>query len=396
MRRVFLFLLLVLHILSAVLYGEVLGTRDAREYAALLARSLDDRELAAQVLLTGIDGRGVLEDSMRALLKRVPAGGILLFKYNLSVEKAQVAPFLTAVTEAASVRQNLPDRVVTIPPFIAADHEGGKVHRFGEGVKRLSAPASYWTMASARGWDTALSSLESAARFSGRELRSLGLTMNLAPVAEALTEKNRAFLEDRSYGPDPVFTEKAAAAFIRGMEAAGISCVVKHFPGNTGADPHKGVVTLSADKEELDRMTAPIAALIRSGAPAVMVSHALVPAWDRDRIASLSPQVVTAWLRGKLGFTGIVLADDFSMGAAAALSPTLEDAVVNALNAGVDMVMTWPGNLTAIHAAILRSLRGGRLNRKRLEEAAERILYEKMRRGLIKMEIEKTESGEAA
>ncbi|MDR0759142.1 MAG: glycoside hydrolase family 3 protein [Treponema sp.] len=396
MGRGFLFLLLVLRIPAAVLYGEVPGTRDAGEYAALLARSLDDRELAAQVLLTGIDGKGVLEDSMRALLKRVPAGGILLFRYNLSVEKDRVAPFLTAVTEAASVRENLSDGVVTIPPFIAADHEGGRVHRFGEGVKRLSAPASYWTMASARGWDTALASLESAARFSGRELRSLGLTMNLAPVAEALTEKNRAFLDDRSYGPDPVFTEKAAAAFIRGMEAAGISCVVKHFPGNTGADPHKGVVTLSADKEELDRMTAPIAALIRSGAPAVMVSHALVPAWDRDRIASLSPLVIKTWLREKLGFTGIVLADDFSMSAAAAFSPTLEDAVVDALNAGVDMVMTWPGNLTAIHAAILRALRGGRLNRKRLEEAAERILYEKMRRGLIKMRIEKTEYEEAA
>jgi beta-N-acetylhexosaminidase len=333
---------------------------------------------------------------MRALLKRVPAGGILLFKYNLSVERTRVAPFLTAVMEATSFRETLSDGVVTILPFIAADHEGGKVHRFGEGVKRLSAPASYWTMASARGWDTSLASLESAARFSGRELRSLGLTMNLAPVAEALTEENQAFLANRSYGPDPVFTEKAAAAFIQGMEAAGISCVVKHFPGNTGVDPHRKAVTLYADTEELDRMTAPIAAVIRSGVPAVMVSHALVPAWDESHIASLSPRVIQTWLRGKLGFTGIVLADDFSMGAAAAFAPSLEDAVVDALNAGVDMVMTWPGNLTAIHAAILKALSGGRLNRKRLEEAAERILYEKMRRGLIKMRVEKTEHEEEA
>jgi beta-N-acetylhexosaminidase len=74
------------------------------------------------------------------------------------------------------------------------------------------------------------------------------------------------------------------------------------------------------------------------------------------------------------------------MGAAAAFAPSLEDAVVDALNAGVDMVMTWPGNLAAIHAAILKALSGGRLNRKRLEEAAERILYEKMRRGVVKIE----------
>jgi beta-N-acetylhexosaminidase len=362
----------------------------AREYAGRLARSLDDRTLAAQVILTGIDGKGVLGDTIKALLNRVPAGGIVLFRYNLSVEKNRVAPFLAEVSAAASVRGTLPEGAVTIPPFIAADHEGGQVHRFGEGVSRLPAPAVYWDMAGTRGWDVALSSLESAARSSGRDLRSLGLTMNLAPVAETLTRENRAFLDSRSYGPNPVFVEKAAAAFIRGMEAGGISCVVKHFPGNTGADPHTGAVTLGADREELDRMIAPMAALIRSEIPAVMASHALVPARDPVRIASLSPVVIGTWLRGELGFTGIVLADDFSMGAAAAFALSPEAAAVDALKAGVDMVMAWPGNLTAIHAAILKALKEGRLDRKRLEEAAERILYEKMRRGVIK-----TEHGEA-
>jgi beta-N-acetylhexosaminidase len=345
---------------------------------------MDDRTLAAQVILTGIDGKGVLEGSMKALLNRVPAGGILLFRYNLSAAKNRVAPFLSAAAEAASARGALNGSPVKIFPFMAADHEGGQVHRFGEGVRRLPAPAAYWEMASARGWDTALEYAESAARISGRELRALGLTMNLAPVAETLTKENRAFLGSRSYGPDPLFVEMAAAAFIRGMEAAGISCAVKHFPGNTGADPHTGAVTLAASKKELDRMTAPMAALIRSGVPAVMVSHALVPVRDPARIASLSPLITGSWLREELGFTGIVLADDFSMAAASALSP--EAAAVAALNAGVDMVMAWPGNLTAVHAAILRALREGRIGRKRLEEAAGRILYEKLRRGLIKRE----------
>jgi beta-N-acetylhexosaminidase len=322
---------------------------------------------------------------MKALLDRIPAGGIALFRYNLSVEKNRIAPFLTAAAEAASVQGTLNGGAVTVPPFIAADHEGGQVHRFGEGVRRLPAPEAYWEMALVRGWDIALEYVESAARVSGRELRSLGLTMNLAPVAEPLTKENRAFLGGRSYGPDPLFVERAAAAFIRGMEAAGISCVVKHFPGNTGTDPHTGAVTLAAGREELDRMTDPMAALIRSGIPAVMASHALVPARDPRRIASLSPLIIGSWLRGELGFTGIVLADDFSMNAAAAFALTPEAAAVDALNAGVDMVMAWPGNLAAVHAAILRALREGRIGRKRLEEAAERILYEKLRRGVIKI-----------
>jgi beta-N-acetylhexosaminidase len=381
-----------------VLEGEASGVSGGavyepalREYAAHLARSLDDRTLAAQVLLTGIDGKGVLGNSMKALLNRIPAGGIVLFRYNLSVEKSRIAPFLADVAAAASARGTLNERTITVPPFIAADHEGGQVHRFGGGVRRLPAPATYWEMASARGWDIAMEYVESAARISGREIRSLGLTMNLAPVAETLTKENRAFLDDRSYGPDPLFVEKAAAAFIRGMEVAGISCVVKHFPGNTGTDPHRGAVTLAARREELARMTAPIAALIRSGAPAVMVSHALIPVRDPERIASLSPLVIGSWLRGELGFAGIVLADDFSMGAAAAFALTPEAAAVDALNAGVDMVMTWPGNLTAVHAAILRALREGRIGRKRLEEAAGRILYEKLRRGVVKIQGEMDE-----
>jgi beta-N-acetylhexosaminidase len=377
---------LIVYIPSAVLKGETPGPSGGgesllREYAARLALSMDDRTLAAQVILTGIDGKGVLGDTMKALLNRVPAGGILLFRYNLSVAKNLVAPFLTEAAGAASARGTLKGIAVTIPPFIAADHEGGQVHRFGAGVRRLPAPSTYWEMARARGWDIALEYVESGARISGRELRSLGLTMNLAPVAETLTTENRAFLDNRSYGSDPFFVEKAAAAFIRGMEAAGISCAVKHFPGNTGTDPHTRAVTLAAGREELDRMTAPMAALIRSGVPAVMVSHALVPARDPRRIASLSPLVIGSWLRGELGFTGIVLADDFSMTAASALTP--EAAAVAALNAGVDMVMAWPGNLTAVHAAILKALREGRIGRKRLEEAAGRILYEKLRRGLI-------------
>jgi beta-glucosidase-like glycosyl hydrolase len=129
-----------------------------------------------------------------------------------------------------------------------------------------------------------------------------------------------------------------------------------------------------------------MAALIRSGIPALMVSHVLVPARDPmpNRIASLSPVVIGEWLRSELGFTGIVVADDFSMGAAAVSLFNPEEAAVAALNAGVDMVMTWPANLAAIHAAILAALREERLSRDRRLEAAERIIYEKIRRGIIR------------
>jgi beta-N-acetylhexosaminidase len=258
------------------------------------------------------------------------------------------------------------------------------VHRFGAGVAPLPAPASFWDAAQIQGRELALKRVEETAQNSGREIRELGITMNLAPVAEILDEENHFFLETRSYGPDPDFTEAAVSAFIRGMETAGIACVVKHFPGNTSEDPHSGRGVLTVDREALDKMVKPFAGVIQEvHVPAVMVSHIVVSAWDEERNASLSPKIIQDWLRGNLGFTGIVVADDFSMSAVAASGIDSGAAAVEALNAGVDMVMTWPRNLASVHRAILTALQEGRLSRERLQEAVERIILEKIHYGLI-------------
>jgi beta-glucosidase-like glycosyl hydrolase len=170
------------------------------------------------------------------------------------------------------------------------------------------------------------------------------------------------------------------------MDAAGIMCVVKHFPGNPGNDPHSDRVVLTADRSSLDKRVKPFAGMIRNlYTPAIMVSHIVVSAWDAERNASLSPQVIQGWLREQLGFTGIIVADDFSMGAVAVSGIDSNAAVVEALNAGVDMVMTWPRNLASVHRAILAALQDGRLSRERLREAVERILVEKLRYGLIEV-----------
>ncbi|MDR0722258.1 MAG: glycoside hydrolase family 3 protein [Treponema sp.] len=363
-------------------------TQVYREQAARLAASLDDPLLAAQVLMTGIDGKTpALSDAMKTLLRNSPPGGIMLFKYNLDTEKETIRAFLDACSGYSRVALSEPDGPLCILPFIAVDHEGGAVQRFGPEVTQLPEPAWFWETAQKHGRDYALQELETTARRSGEEIRALGITMNLAPVAEVLDEENRLFLEARSYGPDPDFTEAAVHAFIRGMEAAGIACVVKHFPGNTRTDPHKGRAILAADAETLDRMVQPFVGVIRDKQPpAIMVSHIVVPGWDRERNASLSPKIIREWLRGKLGFTGIVIGDDFSMGAVADSGLSLEAAVVEALNAGVDMVMTWPRNLRGVHQAILKAVQEGRLPRERLQEAVEQILFEKLRYGLIQGE----------
>ncbi|MDR0555019.1 MAG: glycoside hydrolase family 3 protein [Treponema sp.] len=343
--------------------------------AGRIVQSLDDRLLAAQVIMTGID-RNVLDSATENLLHAVPAGAIMLFRYNLAASAEQVSLFLQGVSALTTAGTG------GIAPFIAVDHEGGSVYRFSGGVvSRLPAPGSYGEAAKTRDAEAVLREVEADAKRSGEELRAIGVSVNLAPVAEVLTEENRAFLDDRSYGPNARFTTTAAAAFVRGMEAAGVACAIKHFPGHAGGDPHKRTVIMNGDRESLARLVEPFAELIRRRPAMVMVSHALVPAWDKERNASLSPAVIGQWLREELGYEGIVLADDFSMAALAGRNP--ETSVVEALNAGADMVMAWPLNLRKIHQAIFSALNEGRLDRSRLEDAAKRIIAEKLRRGLV-------------
>ncbi|MDR1277494.1 MAG: glycoside hydrolase family 3 protein [Treponema sp.] len=369
--------------------------------AARIAASLDDRLLAAQVICGGIDGSGPLGADMRAILEECPPGGILLFRYNLNAEKDHVRAFLAECTALVAAASGLPHdpaavennaapetgeaaEAVPIPPLIAVDHEGGAVFRFGPGVARLPAAGAYGELAREQGRETALALVEEDARRSAQEIRDLGITLNLAPLAEPLTPGNRAFLEDRSYGDDVVFVEAAAAAFIRGMAAGGIGCAVKHFPGTAGLDPHLAPSTLAGDRESLAVLTRPFANLIRAGmVSALMVSHSRVPARDGENIASLSAAVIGDWLRGELGFTGLVIADDFSMAAASAAGLSPEAAALRSLAAGADMVIVWPGNIRRTHRALLTALGNGSLPRERLREAAERIIGEKIRRGII-------------
>jgi beta-N-acetylhexosaminidase len=339
---------------------------------------MSDSVLAAQVLLAGIDGKTRLTAAMRAILERVPAGGILLFSYNLDTPKEDVKKLLAETSALVKTGAG-------IVPFIAVDHEGGVVHRFGAGVEKLPSAFSFWELAQKEGRDVSLSRAETLYMRSAREIRVLGITMVLGPVAETLNDENQRFLETRSYGSDHDFTGSAASAFVKSMGAFGIASAVKHFPGNGATDPHDGAASIKAGKPALDEMIKPFVSLIQNQSPsAVMLSHVMVPALDSQRNASLSSNVIKSWLRGELGFKGIVLADDFSMGAVASNGVSPGAAAVGALAAGVDMIIVWPKDVIAVHASILSALKEKRVSRERLLEAASRIIAEKLRYDISK------------
>jgi beta-N-acetylhexosaminidase len=398
----------------------------ARARAARIARALDNRLLAAQVIVSGVDGREHLTGVMRVLLEECPSGGIMLFRYNLNTGNKgvqnlteEISAFIRAQTvfslsdskESPSGDSGAEEKIAGteekapgIPPFIAVDHEGGNVSRFMPGVAVLPPAASYWELAQNAGWERAAAQIEEDSFRAGVEIKTLGINVNFAPVAETLGGGNRDFLHNRSFGPDPSFTAEAAAAFIRGMERAGLLCVAKHFPGSAGPDPHRFPSVMDCGLDELSGLIAPFAALIKKGqGRALMAAHTLVPAIDSSNIASCSALVMNDWLRAELDFKGIIFCDDFSMVAAsnpaAAISPAAsvpaispagggpgirpEQAAVKALAAGADMVLVWPPDIRRTHRAIQAALADGSLSVERLREAAARIIFEKIQMGLI-------------
>ena len=373
---------------NAALAAEHAAIAKDREWSARLAAALDDRLLAAQVILAGVDGRGTPGRDMRILLEECPAGGIVLFRYNLDAENDAIRNLIAEcaglIMREISAGKDTAAALPGIPPFAAVDHEGGSVNRFRPGVADLRAAGTYWEPARQEGWDLVIDRIEADSFRAGAAIKGLGINLNLAPVAEYLSGDNRDFLDDRSYGPDPVFTAAAAAAFIRGMERAGLLCGVKHFPGSAGPDPHRFPSILKGDRAALDALIAPFAALIQDGAArAFMIAHSAVPARDSEHVASLSPPVMNGWLREELGFEGIIISDDFSMAAASGTGLSPEQAAVRSLAAGADMILVWPPDIRRTHRAILTALASGGLSRGRLREAAARIIFEKIRMGLI-------------
>jgi beta-N-acetylhexosaminidase len=168
------------------------------------------------------------------------------------------------------------------------------------------------------------------------------------------------------------------------MRRAGIACVVKHFPGNVAADPHKTAAVMTASGAELDRLLVPFSRVFREARPAaVMVSHVFVSSVDPGRPATLSPLVIDGLLRTRLGFRGLAVSDDLRMKAIAATGLGPEKAAPAAIAAGIDLVMTWSEDAELLRDAIVSAVASGTLARDRLREAAARVVAVKIRYGFL-------------
>src|SRR5690625_5272048 len=155
-------------------------------------------------------------------------------------------------------------------------------------------------------------------QMTGRELRSVGINWNLAPVVDVNTNPNNPVIGVRSFGEDPKHVSTFGIQSMKGMQDEGIITSLKHFPGHgdTHVDSHLDIPQVHHELEYLEKVEfIPFKQGINAGADTVLISHVHFPAIEpRENVpATLSKNVVTRLLRNKLGFEGVVTTDCMEM-----------------------------------------------------------------------------------
>ncbi|MGO4584897.1 glycoside hydrolase family 3 protein [Arthrobacter sp. 2RAF6] len=256
--------------------------------------------------------------------------------------------------------------------LIAVDEEGGDVTR----LHYLTGSTQPGNAVLGRLDDVQLTAASASAI--GHELAGLGINLNLAPNADVNSASDNPVIGVRSFGAEPDLVARHTAAWIRGLEDAGVASCAKHFPGHgdTTTDSHLALPRVTADAATLDaRELVPFRALVAARGATVMTSHILVEALDPDHPATFSSRILQDLLRREMGFDGVIITDALDMAGASAQTGVPE-AAVRALMAGADLLClgseTGPALFEQTLTAIADAVEEGRLPMERLADAVAR------------------------
>ena len=300
-----------------------------------------------------------LSDADIALFRETRAAGLILYRRNFETPE-RLARMLDRLESALERRL-----------LVATDHEGGRIIMLGAGTTVFPDNLAVGTAG-----DEAFARREGL--IEARELRRLGIDLNLGPCIDVLTDRYSPNIGIRSYGKDPAVVARYGTARIAGMQQGGLSACPKHFPGkgHSPLDAHLKLPTITSTWDEMHAThLPPFFAAFAAGVECVMTSHPVYPNLDPSGVpATFSRLIVEDYLRGQAGFRGVIVSDDLEMGAVTEAT-TIGDATVRTAAAGHDLLLvchTAPAQRAAA-AALLDVYRTGARPRRELEAAAERV-----------------------
>ncbi len=270
--------------------------------------------------VVGLEGTALTKSEAK-LLRALNPLGVILFAKNFedsSNWQDHLAKFIEDIRNEARGSELL----------LSIDHEGGRVHRFPNGVTQFP-PASTWK-----------EHAREVGRAMGEELGALDFDLSFAPVLDVHSEESNPVIGTRALASDPQAVAERGALFIEGLESTGVLSCMKHFPGHgaTTKDSHLELPSLMLDKELLrKRELVPFESCFGAQPQLLMSAHVLYPILDADNPATVSSLIMSDLLRDELKFQGTVISDDLEMKAIEKI-PAGERAC-RCIAAGIDILL---------------------------------------------------------
>lgn len=325
------------------------------------------REKIGQLIQIRVRGKFLNRQSpefqaLKETIQQCRVGGVVLFAGNIY---------------ESTVLLNELQFISDLPLLVSADFERGASFRIED---TTSFP---WTMAIGATGSEEFAYQEGM--ITAQESRALGVHWLFAPVMDVNNNPENPVINIRSFGEDPQLVARLGSAFIRGARAGGVLTTAKHFPGHgdTATDTHIGLAVVPSDLDRLNSVElVPFRSAIEAGVDAIMTAHVSVPevTEEPEIPATLSKEILTDLLRGKLQFDGLVVTDAMEMGA---ISDTYWCglAAVRAIEAGADIVLLPTNSIAAINE-IERAVEMGDISPERIDKSVEKILRVKSSLGL--------------
>jgi len=342
-------------------------------------------EKVGQLFMVYFDGERTNEDSIR-LLKEAKIGGIILYNWANHLNSPQQVQNLCFELQEDALKY------VGIPLLIAADQEGGLVVRLKDGFTKFPANA---VLGRSKNPNLALK----VAYCIGKEMSSVGVNFNLAPVVDVNSNPKNPIIGSRSYGDNPELVTEFGGKSLEGYQRAGVISCLKHFPGHgdVRVDSHKELPVVCKSLSELLGLELYPFAQLAEDAPAIMTAHILFPQIDPDHCATLSKVILNDILRERLGFQGVLVTDSLTMKGVLKGHKNLEQVVFKAIEAGNDILLiggrdlqsktdeeTHVDTIVRIFHSVVNAVRTGLIHEDRINESVKRILSLKEKYGLSK------------
>ena len=312
---------------------------------------------------------------VRKLVRRRAIAGV--FVSSMNVGSGNGHKLRDEISELQRIRrkQGLPRL------WIATDQEGGIVSRLSPPLPK-QPPLSDIVKKNVD-TNSLMHAVRRYALVQGEGLAELGVNLNFSPVVDLnhnVVNPNDKLsrISERALSDDPEIVTRVAKEYCRTLEQCGVTCVLKHFPGlgRVYEDTHTRSASLSTSAKELAKTDwKPFRALMSDSRVFTMLGHVRLAALDKENPSSISPKVITGLLRNKWKHDGVLITDNVTMWAVYRSRLGIDAACVQALNAGVDLILVSydPDQYYRIMYALLKAYRNGAVSRHKLKQSDRRL-----------------------